>query len=89
MKRILMTAAAVAASVGAFAAPASAQDVPDPNDYLECITPVTSCVQYYADGVLATVDYYYDWTMATIQNGPNINDTCKIIWPDGCSMPTP
>jgi opacity protein-like surface antigen len=89
MKRILATAAAVAASVGAIAAPANAQDVPDPNDYLACTTPVTSCVAYYGDAVVGTVQAQYDWVITTLQNGPNINSYCKLIWPDGCNMPTP
>jgi hypothetical protein len=89
MKRIIATAAAVAASVGAFAVPANAQDVPDPFEYVNCVTPVTTCVGYYGDQVVGAVTYYYGWATTTLQDGPSINGTCKLIWPDGCTSPTP
>jgi D-arabinose 1-dehydrogenase-like Zn-dependent alcohol dehydrogenase len=82
MKRIIITAAAVAASVAAFATPEAAQAQ-------NCTTPVTYCVAQATDTVVDTVTYYYDWTITTLQDGPNINSYCKLIWPDGCSVPMP
>ena len=81
MKRMIIIAAAVAAAVATTTAPAAQAQ--------ECTTPVTTCVEYYGDQAIATVMAEYNWAMQTIQNGPNINSYCKLIWPDGCNMPTP
>ena len=86
MKRILITAAAVAASTAAFALPssASAQDVDiyiNPQAGVICPDPLVDCAERLANWAV-------DTTFATVRRVPVIvGDACDIVFgPGSCGL---